>query len=282
MHDKEKAKEKDCVDILKYLEIVAPILPAPIYWEDRHSRVLGVNQQILDGIGVSEDIVGRTIYDFHPYEIAHHIVKHNEEVMRSGKILSQEESIVDVATGETRWFTAIKAPLRQAEGEIVGIIGTSIDITARKDAEEQLRIAKERAETANQVKSDFISSVSHEFRTPLNAMMGMTQLLMMSASDDASKEKLHEIMRAGEHLLGLITDILDFSKLEAEKFELNAKPFGLKKHFNQTLSQLSHLLEHQEELSLDSYFSDDLPEYIVGDEKCLRQILFNLGGNAIK
>ncbi len=268
--------------ILEYLNIVAPLLPAPIYWEDVNSKVLGINQQILDGIGGSSELIGKTLYDFYPHAMADYIVKHNNEVMRTEKILSQEESIKDIATGETRWFTAIKAPLRDEDGTIIGIIGTSIDITDRKNAEKQLLIAKEKAEAANLAKSDFISSISHEFRTPMNAMMGMTQLLLMTATDESSREKLNEIMRAGEHLLGLINDILDFSKLESEKFELVTKPFSLKEHFNHTITQLGHLLEHRQDLRLDSYFSPDLPEYVVGDEKCLRQILFNLGGNAIK
>lgn len=123
--------------ILKYLGIVASILPAPIYWEDINNVVLGGNEKVFKGIGAlsKEALIGKTAYDLYPKEIAEHIIQHNEQVMRTGKILSQEEVIKDITTGEIKYFTAVKAPLRDDDGNIIGIVGTSIDITAEKGAE---------------------------------------------------------------------------------------------------------------------------------------------------
>lgn len=259
------------------------VLPGAVYWKDKNGVYQGCNDAMAQATGyqLRSNIIGKTDYELWP-DLADGLRINDLEVMASGKLMEVEEEVVFLNGKNKTYYVAMKSPWRNANGQITGVIGNSIEITELKNTQLALEQSKDKAEAANQVKADFISSISHEFRTPMNAMMGMTQLLLMSAHDEGSKEKLNEIMRAGEHLLGLINDILDFSKLEAEKFELNNKPFSLKNHFHQTVNQLSHLLEHQEDLILDSHFSPELPEYIVGDEKCLRQILFNLGGNAIK
>jgi len=123
------------VDILEFLKIVAPILPAPIYWEDVNSVLLGGNEAVFKATGaiLSEAYVGKTLFELYPHDMAQHIKSHNEEVMRTGKILSQEEVIEDISTGERKYFTAIKGPLHDNEGNIIGIVGTSIDVTEEKN-----------------------------------------------------------------------------------------------------------------------------------------------------
>lgn len=139
-------------NILKLLEIVTPTIPAPIYWENVDSVLLGGNDAVIKGTGAMshEAYVGKSLYELYPKDMAEHIKIHNEEVMRTGKILSQEEAIEDITTGEFKYFTAIKAPLYDENGKIIGIVGTSIDITDRKLMEEDLKKAKETAELALQ------------------------------------------------------------------------------------------------------------------------------------
>ncbi len=136
--------------ILELLEIVSPILPAPIYWEDTNSILLGGNEAVFKASGalLAKAYVGKALSELYPPDMAENIKCHNEEVMRTGKILSQEEAIKDISTGEIKYFTAIKAPLRDDDGNIIGIVGTSIDITERKKMEEELHRLKEAAQKA--------------------------------------------------------------------------------------------------------------------------------------
>lgn len=144
------------ISILDALSMVAPIFPAPVYWHDVNGVVLGLNEHCLKGMGVSSSdaVIGKTPYDFYPKKTAEHILKHNEIIMRSGEVLSQEESIHDITTGEYKTYLAIKAPLYDEHGNVVGIIGSSIDITAEKDAE-RLRVENERQKAEIQAQDTF-------------------------------------------------------------------------------------------------------------------------------
>ncbi len=116
--------------------MIAPILPTPIYWVDRDCVILGANELVLKAIGIkNENYFGKSVYDIYPYKMADHIKKHNDKVIESGKILSQEEMIETVDTKEIKYYIAVKAPLRDDDGNIIGVVGTSIDITAEKEIE---------------------------------------------------------------------------------------------------------------------------------------------------
>jgi len=123
--------------VIKQLEEIAEVLPAPIYWMDTNSTILGINTCFLKAMGAShlDEVIGKTPYDLYPEKLAEHIVKHNEEVMTKGIPLSQEESIQDIQTGKMRHYTASKSPLRDENGKIIGLVGSSIEVTAEKEAE---------------------------------------------------------------------------------------------------------------------------------------------------
>lgn len=116
-----------------------------LYWLDVNNKIIGANKETLAGIGLkkSDSCIGKTAYDLYPYEMADRIAKHNDEVMRTGKVLSQEESIVDISSGKIKYFIAFKAPLFDEKENVVGIVGTSVEITAEKEAK---RLAIENAE----------------------------------------------------------------------------------------------------------------------------------------
>lgn len=150
--------------ILQYLEIVAPILPAPIYWLDRNGAVLGANEAALKSIGCKSitEILGKTSHDFHPPEIARRIVQHDQQVMQTGQTLEQEEPIIDLSTGRTRYYKAVKMPLRDEQGNIIGLVGTSIEITAEKENE---RLKLEEAKKINIMKH--LEIIADSFPTPV-------------------------------------------------------------------------------------------------------------------
>ena len=187
-------------------------------------------------------------------------------------------------------FAMITAGLRHDEsGELLGLQGIVRDITAQTRVEEErkkslaLASAKEVAEAASKAKSDFLANMSHELRTPLNAILGFARVLSQNTAPQQSRERdqLSIILRNGEHLLSLINQVLDLSKIEAGKMTLNETGFDLHRFLGE-LEKMFALRARQKNLILRFHRNDDLPRYILADEIKLRQILINLLKNAVK
>ncbi len=156
------------------------------------------------------------------------------------------------------------------------------EIAERQRGEEALQIAKEAAESANRAKSEFLANMSHELRTPLNGILGFAQILKGDANlSEDQRSGLDVIHRSGEHLLTLINDILDLSKIEAQKLELIPTTFHFPE-FLKTIVEIIKVRADQAGLSFRYEFPDSLPTEVEGDEKRLRQVLLNLLGNAVK
>ncbi|HYE36998.1 ATP-binding protein [Methylocaldum sp.] len=184
--------------------------------------------------------------------------------------------------GSYRWIDDKLRLLRDSEGNMAEVIGAWVDITERKEVELALKEAKESAEAANRAKTEFLANISHELRTPLNGILGFTQILQKQTNiTPKHREYLNYIGRSGNHLLTLINDLLDLSKIEAGRLELENSIF----HFLEFLDGIAQIFEFRaKDKGIGFIFekSTALPEYVIGDEKRLRQILINLLGNAIK
>jgi PAS domain S-box-containing protein len=172
-------------------------------------------------------------------------------------------------------------PVKDAQGRVVLLIPEGRIITALKQAEQQLRQARDAAEAASMAKSQFLANMSHEIRTPMNAILGMTHLAMEVQDEDKRQRFLNTVRQSAENLLGLLNDILDFSKMEAGQLQLHPAPFALRPLLEEVRSTLQ-LPALEQGLEVRLQIDNRLPVACIGDGPRLRQILINLVGNAIK
>ncbi|HEY2411152.1 MAG TPA: response regulator [Pirellulaceae bacterium] len=156
-----------------------------------------------------------------------------------------------------------------------------VDIRRQKQTEQELKAAKQAADAANEAKSQFLANMSHEVRTPMNAIIGITELVLNTPLAPKQAEYLRMVMQSAESLLAVINDVLDFSKVESGRVELDNTPFSLRESIGDAVKSLA-LRSHDKGLELALDVARDVPDWLVGDVGRLRQIVINLVGNAIK
>lgn len=200
----------------------------------------------------------------------------------TNKALYETEYRLRRYDGEYRYMSVRGVPILDDNGSIREWIGINTDITERKQAEIALAQAKEAAEAASYAKSEFLANMSHELRTPLNGIMGYAQILQRSKHlHEEERSRINVIYQCGSHLLTLINDILDLSKIEAQKVELIPTDFHFPA-FLQGVAEMCRIRAEQKNIQFNYQLASELPIGIRADEKRLRQVLINLLSNAIK
>jgi hypothetical protein len=266
----------------RLLRLLVDNLPDFIYAKDAECRFLLANAAVARHMGTTpEHLLGKTDFDFFPPDLAESYSADERRVMQSGEaLINREEAGLD-ASGNQITILTTKVPLRDEQGRVVGILGIGRDITARVKVEAEIRAAHEAAEAANRAKSDFLANMSHEIRTPMNGVLGMAELLLESPLDREQRDCAVTIRDSGRALLTVINDILDFSKVEAGKLELESIDLDVRDTVEDVVRLLS-LQAHGKGLTVEVFRDARLPERLRGDPNRLRQILLNLGGNAVK
>ena len=258
-------------------------IPDIIFYKNAGGVFLGCNRPHEEMTGRSEsETVGKTDYDFYDRGIADFYREKDKEALAAERPLHNEEWVT-YPDGRRALLDTLKTSFRGKDGELIGLLGISRDITERKRMEEDLRAALEAANAASLAKSAFLASMSHEIRTPMNAILGFSQLLERDPELAPKHMKYVRIInRSGEHLLALINDILDMAKIESGRMTLNRAPFSPFAMLRDIVS-LFHTLAEEKSLSLTIEHDDDLrAATLLGDEGKLRQVLVNLVGNGLK
>ena len=276
-----KRIEEELFDRTELLNGVLEGTTDAIFVKDLDGCLLLANTACAALVGASiEQVVGKTGEDLLPPDVASAMRQHDEAVMAGGTPIQLEETFL--VAGEARVFLTLKAPLRDGSSRVIGILGISRDITERKRSELHLIAATAAAEKANRAKSDFLSNMSHEFRTPLGAILGFAQLLEAGAPvpTPTQRRNLEQIIKGGWYLLDLVNELLDLAQIESGNLLLTQEPVSLA----EVMLECRAMIEPQaSERAITMTFPLlEFPGYVRADRTRIKQVVINLLSNAIK
>ncbi|MES9855129.1 MAG: ATP-binding protein [Sedimenticola sp.] len=280
-HESEQANQR-LKENQRQLETIIDNLPAVFFTKDSDGIYLMVNRRYEEAVGISkEDVIGKHDTELLPADIAEKLVQVDNRVLSSKSPTTVEESVPH-PDGTLHIYLSTKAPMLDEQGNAYALLGMAADISQQKALQVELAKSKELAEMSNQAKSIFLANMSHELRTPLNAILGFSTMLGYDPSITKEQHEIIDIInRSGEHLLDMINDVLDISKIEAGRSEIEAITFDLP----QLLNDVGKMFEVRAEnagLKFELSIQTGTNQYILTDAGKLRQILINLLGNAIK
>jgi PAS domain S-box-containing protein len=299
MLDRLEEREQQLSEGRNLLQSVIDNTPAQIFAKNLEGRFLIVNRSFAESLNAApEAIVGMTVRELFPAETAERVMERDQALVASGSTTVQEETLHHGPPGRT--YLAARFPLRDGAGIVGGVGGIATDITERKRAEieldrhrhhleqmviertAELEAAKVAAEAATQAKSAFLANMSHEIRTPMNAIVGLTYLLRRANRDPDEQEKLRKISDAAQHLLSIINDILDISKIESGNLTLEETDFDLDSLLvNRVFNLVS---DRAQAKGLEIVFDVDpaVPPSLLGDPMRFSQLILNYTSNAVK
>jgi PAS domain S-box-containing protein len=279
-------REHQLRDSNQKLRMLIDYLPDLIYIKDAECRFTACNWAVANCMGAAspQELIGKTDFDFYPKEQASEYYADEQKIISTGQqLVNKDEPQID-ENGNKRWILTSKLPLRNSQGQVIGLIGIGHDITERRADKERLRQAKEAAESANKAKSQFLANMSHEIRTPLNAIISISKTLSRSETGNLiprQKEGLDIIYRSSQRLLMLINDILDLSKIESGKMEVKRRPFSLDALIAGIRSMVMTLKDNREvEFIVEK--DESVPDKVTSDAQKLHEILTNIISNSVK
>ena len=281
----QKQAEKRIVDQLAFTESLLDAVPNPIFVKDSDLRFTAINRAYEEAYGIRrEDYIGTLTRDadYVAKEVAEHWESIDRKLIDEGGF-KRDEVIARFVDGHDHDVLAMRRTF-ELDGELSGgMLGILIDISDRKKMEREMEVAREQAETANKTKSAFLANMSHELRTPMNAIIGYSEILKEDAEDEGNEEiipDLDKIGSAGRHLLQLINDVLDISKVESGHMDLYLEDFDIESMINEAASTVATLVEKNNNV-LEIILEENIGS-MHADLTKVRQMVFNLVSNAAK
>ena len=256
-----------------------------IYIKDHQGRYVLVNTAAMRLAGRldAHEWIGKDDKSLYHRAEARKLMKTDRKILAAGAIQSVEEQVTD-QSGRQRIISSIKGQIRSETGEIIGLFAIARDVTEliqkEKDLGRELRMLQQQAEAASLAKSSFLANMSHEIRTPLNGILGWTSVLAMESLAPQHKEYLRKIEQCGTHLLSILDDILDISRIESGKLEMVTADFDFAKLIETIRAVVeSGIRAKGRTLVIDQ---GNVPSWLNGDADFLKQALLNYLSNAIK
>ena len=267
------------------LKELADITPTNLYWFDENNAVMGANQHNIKSIGGKSitDFIGKTPYDYFPFEMAENAVKHNNLVMQTGRIISKEELTKNLATGETKYFTVFKGPLYDNNGKSIGVLCTAADITVEKNAE-LLKLEAERQRVKLEEQEQFkkvVDQVVHDIRSPLASLL----MIIKSYEKDIPEQIRIPLRDASINIADIANNLLSrYEKDDTKILEIEEEPQPVM--IALVLSQILSDKKYQYK-EMDIKFSDDFCHeckfiFIKVQSSAFKRMISNLVNNAVE
>lgn len=257
----------------RQLQSVISSAPLILWSSDNKGMFTFSDGRGLENMGFKpNEVVGQSVFEL--YADYPDVLDAARKVL-SGEYVTQENFV----TGS--WYESHYIPVLSEQGEVQTCIGVAIDITDRKNAEAEIIASKQEAERANQAKSDFLSSMSHELRTPMNSIIGFGQLLELTTENSEHKKYVGNILKASEHLLKLINEVLDLSRIESGKEEIVMEGWNLNSILDDSLLLIGPIAAKRD-IKIINNVSSELDDMIYVDNSHYKQVLLNLLSNAVK
>ena len=269
--------EKHNIDDVFHLKNILKLSPGNVYWKSKDGRFLGCNQNVADILGLSscDDIIGKKNRDLFSAKLAKQATEIDKQVMKSGKEYCVEENGLNIDWEPAIYLTR-KLPLRNAKGDVIGILGISIDITEMREQEAELKVAREAANASQKAKNEFLANMSHDIKTPYHGIYGIADGLYQQETDPEKKEYLGYIVQSCRRLLELLNQITDIAKLGG--ISVSYKEFNIL----ESVTEVTELMAAEAKRK-GLILSTECPDaFITSDKFRVNRILTNLVGNALK
>jgi len=275
--------KQQLVKTMQYYKSAIALLPGNVYCKKSDTfQYLWCNDNFAKILHLtkSTDINGKTDYDFLDKVLADAVVQNDKEVISTKKSSFCEEKGLN-EKGEEAIYLTTKTPLFDDNHNVIGLLGVSVDITDRKIMEEELRIAKDRAELASEIKSQFIQNMEHDLRTPASGVYGVLNSIVDTIKDPELKHNIQLVTNGSKRLLDFLNDIIAFDKYVSGQLPLVAHEFDLYDMVHSVIEMETPTL-HGKGVELKLDIAKNVPQHIISDKHRIFRILLNLAGNAVK